>query len=186
MPAPPALVVLQAEARRLGFTQSCDAPTGALLRVLAASKPNGRILELGTGVGESSAWILDGMDADSRLTSVDVEQPQLELAKGVLGSDRRVAFVHQDAALFLETCRESFDLIFADAWPGKFTHRKQALALLRPGGLYVIDDLDPRPDWPHGHESKVERLIAALESEAGLQLVGIAGSTGIVTACRGV
>lgn len=35
----------------------------------------------------------------------------------------------------------AFDLIFADAWPGKFSHLDEALSLLSPGGFYVIDDL---------------------------------------------
>ena len=32
-------------------------------------------------------------------------------------------------------------LSYADAWPGKFSQLEEALALLRPGGMYVIDDL---------------------------------------------
>ncbi len=154
--------------------------------MLAASKPNGRILELGTGVGQSTAWILDGMDPDSHLTSVDVERTQLDVAKRVLGLDRRVTFVTQDGATFLEECREAFDLIFADARPGKFTHREQAVVLLRPGGVYVIDDLTPRTDWPDGHEAKVERLIADMESAPDMHWFRTADATGLMVACRGV
>ena len=184
-PAPAAMPALQGEAERLGFTQSCDAQTGALLRMLAASKPRGRMLELGTGVGQSAAWILDGMCPHSRLTSVDAAQRQSEAAKRVLGADRRVAFVTQDGAAFLEECGETFDLIFADALPGKFTHRERAIALLRPGGLYVIDDLTPRPDWPDGRESGVERLLAGVEA-AGLRWFHAAQAAGLMAACRGV
>ena len=43
---------------------------------------------------------------------------------------------------------QQFDLIYADAWPGKFSHLDDALALLRPGGMYVIDDLLPQANWP--------------------------------------
>lgn len=38
-------------AASLGFTMSSDRLTGSLLRTLAASKPVGSFLELGTGVG---------------------------------------------------------------------------------------------------------------------------------------
>ena len=38
-----------------------------------------------------------------------------------------------------------FDLIYADAWPGKFTHLDRALSLLTRGGIYFIDDLLPQP-----------------------------------------
>ena len=184
-PAPAAMPALQGEAERLGFTQSCDAQTGALLRMLAASKPRGRMLELGTGVGQSAAWILDGMCPHSRLTSVDAAQRQSEAAKRVLGADRRVAFVTQDGAAFLEECGETFDLIFRRR-PAREIHPPRAgNRLLRPGGLYVIDDLTPRPDWPDGRESGVERLLAGVEA-AGLRWFHAAEAAGLMAACRGV
>lgn len=186
MKIPTAVASIRSEAKRLGFTQSCDEKTGALLRMLVASKPSGRVLELGTGVGYSAAWILDGMDPGSHLTSVEIEQSQLEIAKTALGLDPRVEFIHQDGADFLDGCPQTFDLIFADAWPGKFTHRHQALALLRPGGLYIIDDLNVQPDWPAGHADHVERLIAALDTDPALQVARILDSTGLILACQTV
>jgi len=36
-----------------------DVMVGALLRLLAAAKPGGRMLELGTGTGLATAWVLD-------------------------------------------------------------------------------------------------------------------------------
>ena len=53
------------ESLEAGFTMPSDKQTGALLRVLASSKPNGRFLELGTGTGLGVTWLLDGMDAYS-------------------------------------------------------------------------------------------------------------------------
>ena len=186
MNIPTAVASIRSEARRLGFTQSCDEKTGALLRTLVGSKPHGRILELGTGVGHSAAWMLDGMDPGSRLTSVEIEQSQLEIAKTALGLNPQVEFIHQDGADFLDRCLQTFDLIFADAWPGKFTHRDRAIALLRPGGLYIIDDLNLQPDWPTGHADNVERLIAAIEADPALHIARISDSTGLILACRAV
>ena len=40
------------------------------MRMLAASKPSGRILEIGTGTGVGTAWLLDGVDSTSRIISV--------------------------------------------------------------------------------------------------------------------
>jgi hypothetical protein len=31
--------------------------------------------------------------------------------------------------------------------------------MLKPGGLYVIDDMLPQPNWPEGHAAKAEVLI---------------------------
>ena len=56
---PPAVDALAERCERLGFAQSSDPLTGALLRSLAAAKPDGSVLELGTGVGMSTAWLLE-------------------------------------------------------------------------------------------------------------------------------
>ena len=69
-----------AEATKLsGFTMASDVLTGSLLRTLASSKPAGRFLELGTGTGLSTSWILDGMDEYSLLTSVDNNREYLDI-----------------------------------------------------------------------------------------------------------
>ena len=57
--------------------------------------------------------------------------------------------------------RKGFDLIFADTWPGKFSQLPETLALVRPGGFYVVDDLLPQPNWPEGHAASLERLMLA-------------------------
>lgn len=55
----------------LEFSMNSDVQTGSLLRTLTASKPGGSFLELGTGCGVGTSWLLDGMTADARLISVD-------------------------------------------------------------------------------------------------------------------
>ena len=45
---------------------------GALLRLMASMKPGGRLLEIGTGTGVSTCWLLDGMDSTAKLTTVDI------------------------------------------------------------------------------------------------------------------
>ncbi len=160
---PAALTAIQRDSNAIGFSLACEARTGALLRTLAASKPGGQFLELGTGTGISTAWILDGMDSTSTLVTVDSSASHVEIAMRHLGHDPRVSFHVEDGAAFLGKFRGSaFDLIFADTWPGKFDHLEHALDLLRPGGLYVIDDLLPQPTWPQGHAAKVPKLIAEL------------------------
>lgn len=53
---PTALRAIEQETRALGFGMASDALTGALLRTLAASKPSGVFLELGTGTGPQPTW----------------------------------------------------------------------------------------------------------------------------------
>ena len=74
-----------------------DVLTGTLLRSLAASKPGGRILELGTGCGLSACWLLDGMTADGSLVSVDTDASFQAIARGdELGTDLRLTLVLRD------------------------------------------------------------------------------------------
>ncbi|MFI0960583.1 O-methyltransferase [Streptomyces sp. NPDC021080] len=182
---PAALPALRTAAREAGFTRSCEERTGSLLTALAAGRPGGRVLELGTGVGEGTAWLLDGMDGTSRLVTVERDESVQRVARERFGHDPRVTFVSGDAGAWLQNHDgEPFDLVFADTWPGKFTHLDQALRLVAPGGTYLIDDLDPRPDWPEDHGAAVERLLAELEEREDFRRVRMAWASGILMAVR--
>ena len=182
---PRALEAIERDSRAIAFSMASEFGTGALLRALAASKPGGSFLELGTGTGIATAWILDGMDSASTLHTVDSEERYVEVARRHLGGDRRVTFHVEDGVRFLESLRgTSFDFIFADTWPGKFDHLDDALALLKRGGLYVIDDLLPQANWPDGHGPKVEALVADLNSRSDLVVSRMDWSSGIIVATR--
>jgi predicted O-methyltransferase YrrM len=182
---PSALKGIERDTAAVGFTMISEYRTGALLRTLAASKPGSALLELGTGTGASTAWILDGMDSAAKLITVDSEAKYVEIARRHLGHDGRVSFRVEDGASFLPQSRErQFAMIFADSWPGKFDHLEDALALLKPGGLYVIDDLLPQPNWPDGHAPKVQALIARLGSDLRFALCNLSWSSGIIIAAR--
>jgi predicted O-methyltransferase YrrM len=162
-----------------------DAKTGTMLRTLAASKPSGTFLELGTGTGLSTAWILDGMDRFSTLTTVDNDATVTAIARRHLGHDPRVTFHTMDGAAFLEMLQgQRFDYIFADTWPGKYEHLDEALRLLKPGGFYIVDDMLPQASWPADHAPKVPRLVAALEARQELVLTKLGWATGLIVAVK--
>jgi predicted O-methyltransferase YrrM len=181
---PTALSAIQSDTNQIGFTLASEPKTGSLLRALAASKPGGRFLELGTGTGVGTAWLLAGMDRHSRLTSVDSDPHVQDVAKRHLGDDDRVTFHLSDGAAFLEKATERFDFIYADAWPGKFTHLDRALSLLNIGGIYFIDDLLPQENWPEGHAPRVPALMQELESRAGFVATKLAWATGLMIVVR--
>lgn len=133
---------LREAAGEIGFTMSSDDLTGSFLRTLAASKPGGRFLELGIGVGAGSAWLLAGMDTASTLITVEQNAEQVELAKKYLGHDPRVTFWLGDGLEFLREAHAPFDFIFADTWPGKLSRPELALNLVAPGGFYIADDME--------------------------------------------
>ena len=178
---PPRLLQIMLETSRLKFTMASDLFTGCLLRTLAATKPGGDFLELGTGTGMATAWLLDGMDQRSRLISVENDATVLAVAKKILGNDKRAGFFQADGGWWLDNAEcFRFDMIFADAWPGKYSHLNEALRLLKRGGLYVIDDMLPQPNWPDGHEQRVDELISILENRKDLQITKLNWSTGII------
>ena len=155
--------------------------------MLAASKPGGTLLELGTGVGFSAAWMLDGMDARARLVTVDSNAPHVDIARRFLGHDSRITFTQMDGVTFLNSMLEQgsqFDLLFADMPPGKFLRLDEAVRLLKPGGFYVIDDLLFLTSWEESHVTRVYRLVAYLESREDLKILKLNWSTGLLVAVK--
>jgi predicted O-methyltransferase YrrM len=182
---PAALKAILDDTNALGFAMASEPKVGALLAAIAASKPGGRFLELGTGTGHGTAWLLSGMDSKSSLETVDSDPTVSAIAKRHLGSDSRVTFHVIDGAEFLQQApRAEFDFIYADAWPGKFSHLDEALALLRAGGIYLIDDLLPQPNWPEGHAPKVPALIHRLEQRPEFTTVKLAWASGLMMVVR--
>ncbi len=152
---PARYIDIDAATRTSGFTMASDVLTGSLLRTLAASKLNGKFLELGTGTGLSTSWILEGMSAASSLISVDNDEAFLTIAKEFLEYDTRLTLIASDGNDWIQqNSSMRFDYIFADTWPGKYMMLDETLALLNPGGLYIIDDMLPQPNWPDGHAAK--------------------------------
>lgn len=181
---PSGLAEIQKHSEGIGFSMPSDLQTGALLRTLVGSKPNAHVLEIGTGTGLATAWLLAGMDANSTLISIDNESTYQAIADQFLGRDSRLNLVCTDAGDWLERQDQPFDLIFADAWPGKYANLNAAINSLKPGGLYVIDDMLPQPNWPAGHGDNVTALVDDLEKRTDLQLVKLAWSTGILIATK--
>lgn len=182
---PAAFPEIDRQTRDSGFTMPSEILTCSLLRTLAASKPGGRFLELGTGTGLSASWILDGMDAGSTLVSVDNAPEFLDIAIRHLGTDPRAAFVCRDGGEWLEENKNSFfDFIFADTWHGKYLLLDEALALLTTGGIYFIDDMLPQANWPEGHDRKAAALRATLAARPDLDVTEMDWASGLIIAVK--
>ena len=176
---------IDAATKLSGFTMASDILTCSLLRTLAASKPSAKFLELGTGTGLSTSWILDGMDTASTLISVDNDPLFLKIANDKLGFDKRLDLVLADGGTWVEENKhQKFDYIFADTWHGKYLLLDEVLSMLNKGGLYIIDDMLPQPNWPDGHSEKAIKLIAYLETREDLLLTKQVWATGIIVAVK--
>ncbi|MCC6191172.1 MAG: class I SAM-dependent methyltransferase [Anaerolineales bacterium] len=184
---PPRLAAIAQATVAAGFSMPSEPLAGSLLRTLAATKPGGYLLELGTGTGLATAWLLDGMDAAARLLSVDNDPAVQAIAQAHLGDHPRLRLVCQDGDDFLRAAAaqpQRYDLVFADTWPGKYRLLDEALALLAPGGLYLIDDMLPQANWPADHPPKVAALIATLEARRDLHVTKLGWASGLILVAR--
>ena len=189
---PPTLEEIEKATKKLGFEMASARRTGALLRTLAASKPGGRLLELGTGTGLSSAWILDGMDATASLDSLDNDGDAQAVATKYLSHDRRLTLHLSDGDEFIKSLTAGarrFDFIFADTWPGKLRLLDETLDLLNSGAFYVVDDMLPQPYWEtldfgYDHTAAIKDLVTTLENHASLQVTKLAWDTGLLVAVK--
>lgn len=180
-PYPSTYYAIDEETRESGFSMASDVLTCSLLRTLAAAKPAGKFLELGTGTGLSTSWILDGMDERSSLISIDNNPEFQRIAGRHLNSDQRLSLVCADGGEWIEQHKHlTFDYIFADTWHGKYLLLKETLSMLNKSGLYLIDDMLPQPNWPDGHQEKAIQLIKNLEARKDIILAKQSWATGIV------
>ena len=168
-----------------GFSMASDILTCSLLRTLATSKPASKFLELGTGIGLSTSWILDGMDSDSTIVSIDHDETVLQIAQTYLGKDKRLDLVHSDGEQWVNSnSGQKFDYIFADTWHGKYLLLNEVLEMVNSGGFYIVDDMLPQPNWPEGHEEKAINFVRNLESRSDFFVTKQHWATGVIIAVK--
>ncbi|MFT7120092.1 MAG: putative O-methyltransferase YrrM [Neolewinella sp.] len=174
-----------AKSEEIGFTMPSDIYIGTFLKTLISSKPGGHFLELGTGIGLSLAWMVDGLQGAASLITVDNDPELSAFAEELFNQDGRVSIVCQDGTAWINGyAGPDFDLVFADAWPGKYSETKEILSKIKIGGFYVIDDMTAQPNWPAGHEDNVSWLVNHLENRDDFVLTKMGWSTGLMVVVR--
>lgn len=133
----------RARAEELG-TQPVSPATGAALRMLAATAGARSVLEVGTGTGVSTLWMLEGMPADGVLTTIDAKSLHHQAAKEIMVQSRisltRVRMITGRALQVLpRMSKGAYDLALADGDPQETQAYIDLLApALRPGGVLVV------------------------------------------------
>jgi demethylmenaquinone methyltransferase/2-methoxy-6-polyprenyl-1,4-benzoquinol methylase len=183
---PPLVAAAIARARQVGFPMSCDPAVGRLLAVLAAHLPEGaRVLELGTGTGVGTAWIVSGLLPRTDVTVTSVEKDP-GTAAAAAGGDWP-CFVGLRCGDALEVLAEggAFDLLFADSPGGKWDGLDCSVAALRPHGLLIVDDMTPEPDWTDSHRGSQDKVRQALLCAPELTSAELAVGSGVILSVRG-
>ena len=150
-PQPTACAAIDQATIASGFTMASDSQTCSLLGQPLRFKAGGSFPGTGHGYGFEHVLILDGMDKNATLISVDNAPEFLAIARQGLGADSRLTLVESDGAAWIEqNSHEKFDYIFADTWHGKYLMLDEVLGMLNPGGFYILDDMLPSPIGPMG------------------------------------
>jgi predicted O-methyltransferase YrrM len=122
-----------------------DAEVGALLRVLATAVGATRILEIGTAIGYSGIWLAGALPPTGMLITFEMDEERARRARenfARAGLAERANVIVGDVQRMLAKVSGPFDLIFQDGDKRLYTPLlDRLLALLRPGGLLVTDNV---------------------------------------------
>ena len=119
---------------------------GAALRFIASVLEARSVVEIGTGTGVSGLWLLRGMRPDGVLTTVDTEAEHQRLAKKTFTEagipSQRARLINGAALDVLPRLTDgAYDLVFCDGDKQEYAdYLAEALRLLRPGGVVVLDN----------------------------------------------
>jgi len=104
-----------------------------------------RLLELACGTGILTAQLATGLGAGGRLTASDLNQAMLDVARGKLGGDARIAWQQIDATI-LPFEDATFDAIVCQFgvmfFPDKPRALREARRVLRPDGRLLFSTWD--------------------------------------------
>jgi len=122
-----------------------DAEVGALLRVLATAIGATKILEIGTAIGYSGIWLAGALPAGGMLMTLELDADRAREARenfARAGLADRASVIVGDAERMIHKVAGPFDLIFQDGAKTLYTPLlDRIVALLRPGGLLVTDNV---------------------------------------------
>ncbi len=170
-----------------------DPATGALLRFLATLVSARSAIEIGTGAGVSTLWLLRGMVPDGVLTSVDAEGEHQRLAKAGLAeagvAPGRARLIAGRALEVLPRLSDgAYDLMFCDgARSENVDYLRAARRLLRPGGVLAFTGAlgggrIAQPSARDAETVSARELAKAVAEEDGLIPVMLPLGSGLLVA----
>lgn len=168
----------------------------SLLTVLAAAISAKAVVEIGSGTGTSGLALFAGMAPDGILTSIDLEAEHQAAARRAFVAagiaPQRFRLITGSALSILPNLRDgAYDLVFVDADKLEYVeYMEQALRLLRPGGLVVVDNAlwHDRVADPKNEDDETVIIREALESakaSEGLRLALAPSGDGLLIGVKG-
>jgi predicted O-methyltransferase YrrM len=122
-----------------------DPTRGRFLELVARMRAPRRVLEVGSGVGYSTLWLLKGMPRNGLLHAIERDPVVAEELSKVLKRARlkRRVEIHIGPALkTLRRLRRPYDMVFIDAAKEEYPqYLSYAMNLTRPGAVILADNM---------------------------------------------
>lgn len=134
------LAAARARSAEIGL-HPVGAGAGATLRLLAAATLARSVVEVGTGAGVSSVWLLRGMRPDGVLTTIDLEPEHQRQARqafrdGAFPPSKTRLIAGRALDVLPRLADGAYDLVFVDGDRAEYPqYVAEAYRLLRPGGV---------------------------------------------------
>ena len=141
---------------------------GRLLRLLTETVGAKHVVEIGTSNGYSGIWFCLALrTTGGKLTTHEIDARRASLARENFkraGVDQLVTLVEGDAHEEVTKLKEPIDILFLDAEkPGYIDYLNKLLPLVRPGGLVLAHNMNPRQADP--------RYVEAITTNPDLETV---------------
>lgn len=189
----PVFEAARLRAAELGVDTIGEGTTSALIALAAASRAQS-IVEVGTGVGASSAALLRGA-REAVLTTIDMNPDHSAAARDLLRqegiSPSRTRLITGRAEQVLPRLKtQGYDMVFVDTDPtsaAEFAY--EAVRLLRTGGMLLINDAlhgdrVPRPAVRDAGTHALRTLERALLEDERVTTALFGTGTGLLLAVR--
>ena len=154
--------------RKQGRMLNVPVQDGRLLRLLAESINAKTVVEIGTSNGISGIWLCAALrKTGGRLITHEIDKQRAALARenfATAGVADLVTIVEGDAHETVLKLQGPVDLVFIDAEKeGYSDYLKKVLPLVRPGGLVLAHNVNPRmADTEFGKEITTDPELETL------------------------
>ncbi len=141
---PRVLRAMEAEGRRGGIPIVAT-PVARFLHLAIVARRPARVLEIGTAIGYSTAWMALALPPGGRITTIDPDTARTGRARVFwrrLGVDARIEVINAPALKVLPELKNRFEACFIDAIKEEYRrYLDGVLRLMRPGAILVVDNL---------------------------------------------
>lgn len=139
-----------------------------LFRGLIQSARPKRVLEIGTAIGYSTLQMASCLDADSQITTIELDPDRVAAARRFIGMTPFRSMIRQlqgDGTALLDTLSGPWDFVFLDGPKGQYSRQlKKLLTQLAPQAVIAADNIRYHDmlyiegTVPHKHRTAVGRL----------------------------